>query len=133
MNDLLHIFPIPAREAVTYSNGHNGGSFEEIFTSEHFLNCCFSTRIMDSNLVNDKGYFEKSFDVSKPWYDQVKKYCALNGFTKFSYLKADLAEYMAEECDNPPDTITKLSALIKEVRDKYPVKKPNDVELRIPF
>jgi predicted ATP-dependent endonuclease of OLD family len=128
-NDLLNIFPIPAMETVIYPSGHKGGSFEEIFTAEHFLNCCFSKHIMDSNLVNKKNDFERYFDVSKPWYDQVKKYCANNGFTKFSSLKVDLAEYMAEECDNTPDTITQLSILIKGVREKHPVKNPNDVEL----
>lgn len=112
-----------------YKSGHKGGSFEEIFTAEYFLNCCFSEHIMDSNLVNRKDGFKKYFDISKPWYAQVQKYCANNGFKEFKDFKVKLAEYMAEECDNTPDAIIQLSILIKEVREKYPVKNPNDVEL----
>ena len=84
---------------------------------------------MRSDLLNLKSCFNRIFDINKPWYAQVKKFCALNGFFNFSYLKADLAEYLAEECRDIPKTILMLVDLIKDIRNKYPVKHPDDVEL----
>ena len=124
LSKLIHMFPIPVENKVKYDNGFKGGSFEEMFDVEHFIDCCFSEIIMEKELVNMKSKFYRKFDKNKPWYDQVRKFCALNGDTEFAYKKVILAEYLMEECKSIPKKICKLVGLIKEVRDKYPVRHP---------
>jgi hypothetical protein len=40
-----------------------------------------------------------------------------------------LAQALAMECDDLPQTFSRLATLIREVRDKHPVRHPDDVEL----
>ena len=129
LTKLIHIFTIPVENKVKYDNGHKGGSFEEMFNVEHFIDCCFSEVIMEKELINLKSKFYRDFDKKKPWYNQVRKFCALNEYTEFADKKVTLAEYLMEECNSIPKTILKLVDLIKEVRDKYPVKHPYNIEL----
>jgi len=123
-NDLIRLFPIPSVEKVIYNNNHKGGSFEEIFTPKYFIDCCFSEAIMNTGLINKKKEFLIIFDKKKPWFNQVKKYCAQNGYFDFSSKKTALAENLACNCERFPRTIISLVSLIKKVRKEYPVTHP---------
>ena len=127
--ELITFFTIPYKPKVTYSNGHIGGSFEEMFDYEHFINCCFSENIMTEKLINKKENFLAIFDKSRPWFQQVQKFCAQNGYDKFKDNKLILAENLAESCKEIPETMVFLSNVIKKVRKENPVKHPDDVEL----
>ncbi len=128
-NEKITIFPIPLKAKVTYKNGHKGGSFEEIFSVDNFLKCCFSGKVMDSSLVHRRSEFEKSFNPTKPWYNQVRNFCVQNDYNDFIYKKTDLAEQLAIECTSIPKDIEKLACLIKKIRKNHQIKNPNDVEL----
>lgn len=128
-NELIEIFPIPVEDKVKYKSGYTGGSFEEMFKKKHFINCCFTEDIMPQELVKLKSDFIEKFDNRKPWYKQIRKFCAMNGYSEFSNKKVFLAEYLAEDCENVPKAIQKLVNLIKKVRNGHPIKHPYDVEL----
>lgn len=125
----VYIFSIPQEAKVNYGNGHKGGSFEEMFCVDHFLDCCFSDKIMSSALVYKRTEFEKSFNHEKPWYKQVKDFCVQNDYIDFDHKKSDLAIKLAIECKSIPDDVQSLAELIKKIRRDNPVKNPNDVEL----
>ena len=126
--DLIHLFPIPSRRKVRYPNGHVGGSFEELFSAERFLACCFREEVMEQSLVARKREFARAFDKNKPWYLQVKAFCAQYGDNS-GPRKAKLAELLARECHTVPSSIMKLATLLKEVRKTHPVKDPRDVDV----
>lgn len=128
-SESITIFPIPLEAKVTYKNGHKGGSFEEMFSVDHFLKCCFSDKVMNPTFIRRRSEFTESFDSKKPWYNQVKDFCVQNDYNDFVYKKTDLAEQLAIECTSIPKDIEKLACLIKKIRKDHPIKNPNDVEL----
>ena len=127
--ELITFFPIPDKPKVKYSKGHLGGSYEEMYDYEHFINCCFSEEIMTEELINKKKNFLAIFNKTKPWFAQIKKFCAKNEYYKFEDNKVVLAKTLAETCEEIPKTMILLSGVIKKVREEYPVKHPDDVEL----
>ncbi len=124
-----YLFGVPCDPVVTYPGGHVGGSFEESFPVEVFLNAAFSEGILPSSVIADRASFESAFNPRRPWLQQLQKFTAALGFVGWSTRKLLLAETLAEECDDLPPTFSRLAALIREVRDKHPVVHPNDVEL----
>lgn len=129
LGDLTYLFPIPSEAVVTYPCGHVGGSFEESFPVEMFLNAAFSDGILPADVIRQRASFESAFNPRKPWLRQLQKFTADLGFVEWSTRKPLLAEALATECDELPLTFSGLATLIREVRDKYPVIHPNDVEL----
>jgi len=126
---LITFFKIPQEPRVRYKSGHIGGSFEEIFDYNYFIDCCFMSNIMDIELVQEKDSFFKIFDAQKPWFQQVQKFCAEHNYYKFNEKKLSIAENLAIYCDKLPSTVKELRDLIYEVRDNNPVIHPDDVEL----
>ena len=129
LGDLTYLFSIPTEPVVSYSCGHAGGSFEESFPVAVFLNVAFSDGMLPADVISQRASFESDFDQSKPWLRQLQKFIAGLGFTKWSTRKPMLAEALARECDELPLTFSRLASLIREVRDKYPVVHPDEVEL----
>lgn len=129
LGDLTYLFPIPTEPVVSYPCGHGGGSFEECFPVEIFLNVAFSDGMLPSDVIQQRASFESAFDPHKPWLRQLQKFTAGLGFTEWSTRKPLLAEALVMECDELPPTFARLATLIQEVRDKHPVIHPDDVEL----
>lgn len=125
----VDFFLIPSEHVVEYPSGHKGGSFEEMFDKDSFIDCCFSEMLNVGERIPDKKEFLKSFDPNKPWYHQVQKCFANSGNYNFSNKKTKLAELLAQSSQNVPPTIYALSELIKTVREEYPVIHPDDVTL----
>lgn len=129
ITDLIYLFPIPNNPIVTYASSHRGGAFEESFSTEIFMNAAFTTKILPISVVSERGHFESIFNPKKPWFPQLQKFTASLGFKDWATKKTLLAEAMAMECNDLPPTYQDLANLIKEVREKYPVIHPDDVEL----
>jgi predicted ATP-dependent endonuclease of OLD family len=126
---LLYPVTIPNKPVVRYTSGHIGGSFEEAFEPQDFINACFQKSIIDTHLLSEKFSFQKRFKPDVPWYSQIARFCKENGDKKFTSRKVDLAIELAESCETIPSTFQDLAAALSEVRAKFPVKHPDDVEL----
>src|SRR5581483_8762504 len=72
--DLVYQFPIPIEPVVTYQRGYQGGSIEESFSAEVFINAAFSGYILPSSITSQRECFESIFDLHKPWFLQLKKF-----------------------------------------------------------
>jgi hypothetical protein len=57
---LVTVSLIPDSPVVEYTNGHKGGSFEEAFALNHFIETCFLEGIMHDDLVTLRTDFEKN-------------------------------------------------------------------------
>ncbi len=128
-NDLTYLYQIPLDPVVSYPNDHTGGSFEESFPVEVFMSAAFCGKILPDDVISQRNLFESTFNPSKPWLRQLKKFTTDLGFTEWSTCKPKLAEALAIECDELPSTYSRLISFIHDVRDKHPVVHPNDVEL----
>jgi hypothetical protein len=129
IDEFVYEFPIPSEPVVTYSCGHRGGSFEESFSPASFIVAAFHESILPLAVRSGYDEFMVSFDPSKPWFSQLKKFCAGRGFFHLSKRKTAIAELLISEIDELPQTYVALKKLIKDVRAKHPVKHPDDVEL----
>lgn len=120
--DKDYIFLVPQRPVVTFSNGHMGGSYEEIYPVSLFIDICFTTDIMQESILEKRKAFERSFDPDKPWFGQITKFCYENGFPEFPDKKVELAISLADKCREIPTDIKLLAKLVSEVREKYPIE-----------
>lgn len=129
LSELVYEFPIPLQPVVTYPCGHKGGSFEESFPIDVFLSAAFHETILPVDVRSGSQDFMRSFDPSKPWFIQLRKFCAARGFVELSRKKTALAERLASEIEELPSTYAALEQLIRHVRKTHPVKHPDDVVL----
>lgn len=129
LGNLTYLFAIPTEPVVTYPSGQVGGSFEESFPVEIFLNAAFTKGILPPSVIAERPSFESAFNPHEPWLQQLQKFTAGLGFVEWSTCKPLLAEALATECDELPLTFSRLATLIQEVRDKHPVVHPDHVEL----
>lgn len=120
---------IPSSPVVTFKNGHQGGSFEEAFEPQYFIDTCFQDCFMPNNIVALKQRFLIVFDSSKPWMAQISKFCKTHQCMDFGSCKVPLAEKLAENCDKIPSSFNDLAKLVQQTRLANPVKHPYDVEL----
>jgi predicted ATP-dependent endonuclease of OLD family len=127
--ELVTFVSIPNGQIVKYSSGYWGGSFEESFDSNVFLTACFTKGIINNDLVNLKSEFEDNFDVTKPWYSQIIKFHKDNNISDFVVNKVKLAVELAESCTTVPETYKYLAEVLINVRNKHPVKHPDDVDI----
>lgn len=118
----FHLFKVPNQPTVTLPNGDLGGSFEESFEPNDFIDACFETAILKSNHQVSKQDFMKVFDSNKPFYAQMVKFLKANGSASYLLPKPEIAENMAVSCIPVPDTYIKLAKLIKKIRFENPVK-----------
>lgn len=128
-SDIIKTFSIPQMNIVNYSNGHSGGSFEESFLLTDFFDCSFKQNILPTEIIEKKDTFIKLFNPQKPWMEQLKKFCALNGFKGWNINKPLIAREISMCCKEIPITYILLSILIKEVRTTNPIIHPYDVDL----
>jgi hypothetical protein len=129
ITELVYQFPIPNQPVVMYPSGHSGGSFEESFSIEEFLEAVFHENVMPQQIRSQFREFRGTFDSSRPWFRQVQKFCAHRGFPKIREKKVEVAELLATNINEQPATYVALAKLIREVRAKHPIKHPDDVVL----
>ena len=126
---LIYSFCIPNKPVVTYFDGTVGGTFEEAFSQQCFLEACFQSGVLEPSFSGSLYGFSAVFDNGKPWFAQFAKYVESNGGRAGSINKVRLAENMARTCDPVPDTFVKLAEIALEIRKSNPIRHPDDVEL----
>jgi hypothetical protein len=67
----IHLFKVPFSPTVTLPNGQKGGSFEESFMPNDFIDACFDTTLLKANPQVIKQYFINVFDSDKTFYPQI--------------------------------------------------------------
>ena len=128
IGDKVTVLPIPCEAVVRYPCGHRGGSFEESFPVDLFLDQTFSDGVLPAPLELQRAAFEKIFDPLQPWLPQLRRFAALSGFMDVPN-KLMLAEGLSNSCGDLPVTYVRLRGLIEQVRTAHPVVHPRDVEL----
>ncbi|MFM5184483.1 TOPRIM nucleotidyl transferase/hydrolase domain-containing protein [Aeromonas veronii] len=132
INDpLIATFKIPFIPVVTYRNGEKGGSFEECFTPDCFIESSFKDGAIDSAILGKKNEFKKVFNRSAPWVSQLANFIKSNGGNPGSINKIEIAENMMSSCSPIPQTFKQLANLVREIRAMNPIKHPDDVEIKI--
>ncbi len=129
ITNLVYEFPIPNEPVVTYPCGHRGGSFEESFSPDEFFDAAFHNTMLPETICCAANQFKQSFDVSRPWFKQLQRFCADRGFPQIRRKKVALAELLLANLKVQPPTYVALAKLVHEVRAKHPVKHPDDVPL----
>jgi len=118
----VYMFKIPYKPVVTFPNGESGGSFEESFLPEDFVNACFETTLLRENSHIEKQNFIKYFDSKKPFYKQIVIYLKERGLTNYLPNKIEIAEELACNVNPVPDTYFRLEKLIREIRKQHPIQ-----------
>lgn len=127
--DLVSFYPIPAEPVVYYINGHQGGSFEEAFTLDDFINASLTNVVSEDDLSSVRSELLKTFDCSKPWDVQMARFLHAKGHTGLTSRKTKRALDLAENCAIIPETFTGLASAILAVRSRNPITHPDDVSL----
>jgi|TARA_R110000851_G_scaffold39956_3_gene101043 OLD-like protein len=132
INDpLISTFKIPLNPVVTYKNGEQGGSFEECFTANCFIESSFKQGAIDSIALGKESKFRKTFDPRTPWVSQLTRFIQSEGGNPSSLNKIEIAENMMSSCSPIPDTFEELANLVRKLRTMNPIKHPDDVEIKI--
>lgn len=132
LNDpLIHLFRVPLKPVVTYRDGTKGGSFEEAFSLQCFVDACFQPGVMPSSFAGTLSELMAFFESGKPWDSQIAEYVKSKGFCAGSIDKVLRAKFMAEMCDPIPETFVELAKIALELRKLHPVRHPDDVDLSI--
>jgi hypothetical protein len=118
----IHLFKVPCNPTTFLSNGQKGGSFEESFRPNDFIDACFETTFLKGNPQILKQDFINVFDTKKPFYQQIVKFLKQQGLRDYVLPKPEIAENMAVACNPVPDTYIKLAELIARIRAQNPVK-----------
>lgn len=127
---LIHPFRIPHEPVVTYSDGSKGGSFEEAFSKQTFINACFYPGVIEpSSSFGTATEFMVEFDDSKPWFPQIARYVESKGGHAGSINKVHLAKAMVSVCESIPNTFFELARKVLELRGNNPILHPDDVDL----
>lgn len=116
-----YFFKVPHEPVVILNNGEEGGSFEESFLPEDFIDACFETTLLKNNPQISKVEFKANFLNKRPYYDQIVKFLKCKGLKLFTPSKIEIAESLAESCAVVPSTYVELAKLIQEIRERYPV------------
>ncbi|HHQ4659781.1 TPA: TOPRIM nucleotidyl transferase/hydrolase domain-containing protein [Aeromonas veronii] len=126
---LIYPFRIPHEPVVTYADGSQGGSFEEAFSKQTFIDACFQTGVIEPSSPGTATEFRVEFDDSKPWFPQIVRYVVSKGGHAGSINKVRLAKTMASICESIPDTFLELARKTVELRKNNPILHPDDVDL----
>lgn len=131
INDpLITTFKIPINPVVTYKNGEKGGSFEECFTPQCFIESSFKPGAIDSSILGRRAEFEEVYSPSIPWVSQLASFIKSNGGNASSINKVEIAENMMSSCSPVPQTFEELANLVRKIRTANPIKHPDDVEIK---
>ena len=112
---------MPEHPVVTYSNHHSGGSFEESFDDNDFIDACFNSILLISNPHITKKNFVSIYKNNKPRYSQIVNFLKSQGLSIYLPNKIEIAEEMAVKCAPIPLTFVSLGKLINKIRKIKPV------------
>ncbi len=126
---LITLFKIPQAPVVKYPNGSAGGSLEEAFPPELFIESSFKCDVILNSNQSLRENFSTIFNAREPWFSQLANFVEARGIKAGSINKIRLAEHMAESCDPIPETFRELAKVALSLREQHPVKSPNDVDL----
>lgn len=128
---LITYFKIPFSPVVCYNDGSLGGAFEESFPRDCFLDACFQNNVTATSFLSGCNEFDKTFNTSKPWLSQLAQFISLNGGRPDSINKIKLAENMMLTVSQIPETYKELAKVIIDIRNKNPIKHPEDIDLNL--
>lgn len=114
-NEYLFFFEIPLEKKISYDNSHLGGSFEEMFEFEDFVEACFSEEVLPMKFIEKKEMIIRGVNIKKPWIMQIKKQLAIQGYKDFCSKKTMIAKILASN-KTKPHTVSELEKLILKVR-----------------
>lgn len=117
-----HLIKIPQFPVVNLPNGQRGGSFEESFTPNDFVEACFKTALLKGSPNIKKADFRTFFDPKQPFYAQIVKFLQAKGLSSYAPSKVEIAVHLATSCDPIPSTYTALADLIRQIRKKHPIQ-----------
>lgn len=130
-DSLFTAFEIPQDPVVKYQNGNWGGSFEESFTPECFLSACSRKGVLPPAFSGSISDFSSMFIQTEPWFPQLAKFVNENGYNAGKINKIELAKNMANSCYPIPRTYIELAKIVLQLREKNPIKHPDDIEIKI--
>ena len=130
-DSLFTAFEIPQEPVVKYHNGEWGGSFEESFTPECFMTACFQEGVLPPSFSGTIRDFSSRFIQTEPWFPQLAKFVNDNGSNAGKINKVELAINMADSYYPVPRTYIELAKTILHLREKNPIRHPDDVEINI--
>lgn len=128
---LITLFKMPINPVVKFKNESEGGSFEECFSPECFIESSFKQQAIDNIVLSKIEDFKRTFNLRRPWVSQLANFIESNGGNPASINKVQIAENMVASCSPIPETFKKLAILIKQIREQNPIKHPDDVELNL--
>ncbi|MDA3884849.1 MAG: hypothetical protein PF638_04570 [Candidatus Delongbacteria bacterium] len=117
----VYFYKLPTSKTKIDYTTHKGGSFEEIFEMDCFLEAILKLEGIPAELIQDKEIIKKDFVRNISWVTQIKKILNSYGY-KRDIDKISLGQWMDCIKISIPQDILDLAELIKEVREKYPVK-----------
>ncbi len=128
----LWLNPLPdVMRKIEYASGHVGGSFEEMFEQDDFLDCIFTLDGITQEILSLKNELTERFETQKPWRNQVKKFMYEHGIPNFlesETSKIELGVKLANECKVPPKDIENLVSRLMQIREKYPIRDIRDFD-----
>ncbi|HGP1211626.1 MULTISPECIES: TOPRIM nucleotidyl transferase/hydrolase domain-containing protein [Enterobacteriaceae] len=128
---LITYFPIPLKPVVKYKNGLQGGSFEESFNPDCFIDACFQKHTIDDQVISKKNEFKKIFEPTKPWISQLANFIKNNGGNPGGVNKINIAENIVSCISEIPETYKKLADTITAVRKKFPIQHPDNISINL--
>lgn len=128
---MITYFKIPFSPVVSYNDGSIGGTFEESFPKDCFIDACFQQNVISSSFLSKRNDFEKKFNPTEPWLSQLAQFISSNGGPSNSINKIKLAENMMFSVSQIPETYNELAKVIIDIRNKNPIKHPEDVDLNL--
>jgi hypothetical protein len=128
----LWVNPVPdAKREIVYVSGHVGGSFEEMFEQDDFLDCIFMLTEITNEILSMKNEFAERFESQKPWLRQVKTFMYEHGIPNFLESETSKIEFgvkLAKGCKVPPRDIENLVSRLTQIRWKYPIRDIRDFD-----
>ncbi|MEH0715890.1 TOPRIM nucleotidyl transferase/hydrolase domain-containing protein [Vibrio owensii] len=118
----IHLFKVPCTPTIQLASGQQGGSFEESFIPQDFIDACFDTNYLQANTHIKKQDFQAVFNPNKPFYPQIVNFLKSKQSAIYALPKPEIAENMAVACNPIPSTYVHLANLIKQIRQQYPVE-----------
>lgn len=94
-DELITAFKIPQAPVVIYSDGSEGGSLEEAFSPELFIESSFQNDVIFNSDKSIKSAFSAIFDSRKPWFSQLANFVSSININPGSINKVRLVERMA--------------------------------------
>lgn len=128
----LWVNPLPeAKREIVYMSGHLGGSFEEMFERDDFLDCIFTSIGITEEILSLRKELDERFESQKPWLKQVKTLMFGHGIPNFLESETSKVEFgvkLAKECKVPPRDIENLASRLIQIREKYPIRDIRDFD-----